>query len=277
MFSRAVIFTDLSLASDAVISRADSLRDLGVDEVVLAHVYDVMGGAEAPGAEDSEAFERQAARLEGLGLRLRVDSGVGTTDSAMREVVERNAAALVVLGCGHAGDEGALFREHSRLAGALRRPVLVTPLSASAPAGKPLLERVLFPTDFSSGASEAARAVRSLAARRPESVTVLHVTDIHPDPEDDRLPAKRRAEAATALAEVGAGLRGSGAMQVDAQLVVGDPPAEVRERMVAGGYSLVVLGTGRDQHEPDARPGTVESAVTAACAVPVLLVPPTRH
>lgn len=276
MYSCAVFCTDLSDASDHVIALAPEVAQLGVREAVLTHVVDVFSSPPTDrlqGPEGDTMFERQIRALEAEGMRVRVDVPVGHVSYSVEEVARRCGADLVVLGGRGLGIFQAAFSGSvsSDLVRISTRPVL---LGLKHPDGMPLLERVLFPTDFSESAARAREALEVVVGVGVRSVHLLHVQDstrlagatTHTLRDYDTTDMTRLEKRRVRLLDLGAD-------EVTTEIAHGHPSEIVAKTAASGEYTLVVMGGRGRTQTADRFLGSVSDAVIRRSACPVLLFP----
>jgi nucleotide-binding universal stress UspA family protein len=274
MFSRALVATDLSPSSEALVSCAGSLSALGVREAVLVYVIDLANAA--PATPDDAAFERQLSSLETAGIRVRVETPVGYAPYAIAELAERYDTGLVVMGSHGKGlftnaFSGSVSSDVVRLT---TTPVLLAPAVGfdTAEAGRAACERllasVLVPTEFSPASERAFRLSAGLADRMG-SLELLHVVESTLEAVRDG----RESHARRDLDILARRARDAGANDVRVTIVSGTPDRMVAERASSGDYTLVILAP-RCQDTADRPFGSVADATLQTSVCPVLLSPP---
>ncbi len=276
LFRVAAVCADLEEPVDRVVSLGRDVYELGVREVVLVHVVDAFGDRSRigpPGPEADRAFSDQIAALESLGLKVRVDVPVGHVSYSLEDVSDRFGADLVAVSgrgldaLGSASDRAV----SSDIARVSTRPVLA---SVGRRREGSILDRVLFPTDFSEAATTARGCLEQSMRWGSRSVHLLHVQDIarlgtapgilrEYDTTDTLRLEKRRQR-----------LLDLGAREVTTSIVHGDPAAEVAMAAASGGYSLVMMGSRGRSQTTDRFLGAVSAGVVARAACPVLLASP---
>ncbi len=286
MFETAIVCTDLSSDSDALVSCSAGLAALGVREAILAHVIDVSDdprGLYAGTDEAEETYQRQYDSLVRSGLDVRVEALVGRPAFSLEEVRRRYAADLLVIGCRRVGEFG------ESLSGSISADLLQlseTPLLlASLPArtedsdavGMPcaILRKVLCCVDPPDTSSNVFDKLVELIDRGATDITLLHVQDrrLSLDHSDRSLPEHDCCDAVR-MARMRDQLLAAGAESVRAELSYGSPTDELTSRASSGEYSLIVLGN-RAQCSPHESHtlGEASDNVIRASMTPVLLVP----
>ena len=286
MFTKALLATDLSPASQAVVGCVKGLRALATRECVLLHCFDVPQVAafsEEMKAHFLQSMEEQKRLLEGQGfiVAMRAEPGLPQTE-VPRIAAEEECSLLVVGSHGHSlghdiflGGIASAVVQHASL------PVLVLRLTTGE-GGQPMcvtgrcdfLDHVLFPTDFSDNAEHAfaylAKAVESGARK----VTLLHVQDRtrlathleHRLAEFNEVDRGRLERMKVRLSEMGSA-------EVNMELPYGLPKAEILERAKAGKASLVIMGSQGRGSLGELFLGSVSHYVARRAESPVLLVP----
>ncbi|MDA3935786.1 MAG: universal stress protein [Actinomycetota bacterium] len=282
MYEKAVICTDLSADSDALVQCVAHLQSIGMRSVVLTHVVDIFSpsaGSQGAGACDA-AFQRQVKVLEDHGITVTVDMPLGHAAFSLDEVSRRHRAGLIVVGSGSTGWFGAPFSDSasSDKVQLSRTPVLLASpgavemrLSGDCPS---LLSNVLYATDFSDTAERAfghlAYAVRMGAKR----ITLLHVQDtdlITRVAESCASEFDRRD--AIRLIKIRERLEQCGSCDVTCDIVSGTPTNEVSRRSAEGEFTYVVLGSHGRSLDAQGPLGGVSDSVIRDSIAPVLLVP----
>lgn len=282
MYDKAVICTDLSADSDALVSCAVHLRPLGLRAAVLTHVVDIF--SPAPGArgaaECDSAFQNQVQILESQDVSVTVDMPLGHAAFSLDEVSRRHDAGLIVVGSKSTGWFGAPFSQEgaSDAVKFSRTPVLLAStkavqrrLSSECPS---LLDNVLYATDFSDTAEQAFEHLAYAVKMGAKRITLLHIQDTEIlknvaescASEFDRRDALRLLKIRDRLAKFGSA-------EVSCEIVSGRPIEEVSRRTAGGEYSYVVLGSHGRSYCAAGPLGGVSDAVIRDSVVPVLLVP----
>lgn len=277
MFEKAVVCTDLSDESEALVACAASLMGLGLQEIVLTHVVDVFGRGEPTLTPEAEAaFSRQVESMERQGLRVRVEAPLGHPAFSVREVAANHGASLVVAGTHGASILAAPFSGSvsSDLVAVTRTPLLVAALKPGIGSIPPLLDHVLVATDFSDAAACASDTGIELVRVGAMRFTLLHVQDVariqrwesRSLDEFDRTDTIR-------LERLRERLQSAGAADVESEIVHGSPAEELRSRAVAGTYSLIVMGSRGRSERTDAALGGVSDRAMRSTHTPILFVP----
>lgn len=271
MFASVLVGTDLTAASDGLITCLRGLKSLGTREVTLVHALGLRHLGEmkhllAPLVEPRASAQRQA--IERLGLRASLEIAPGTPAAEIGRLARERDATLLLLG---SGDSVA----HELLLGSVTVQVLhrtsIPALLCHCPAGSPSTPRdgsglgahVLHATDFSDAASRAADLVGQLVRAGARRVTLVHVR--HGAEADHRLLEHLRTRF---LME--------GADEVSVEAPVGVPAEAIVNAATQREASVVVMGTTGRGSASALVLGSVSHRVARGSPVPVLLVPPDR-
>lgn len=276
MFRCAVFLTDLGEGCGRVISLGRDVRALGVTDAVLVHLVDIFGrtdGGRLRSPSRDDLFTEQLEALERLGLRVRVDVPVGHVTYSVEEVASRHDADIIVvggrsLGLFESAHSGGVSADLARISA---RPVLLGP---SHPDEVPLLDRVLFPTDFSETAAMARQVLERSVAAGVRSVHLLHVQDmarLAGTPTSDMREFDARDT--VRLEKWKRRLLARGAEEVTTEIVHGHPVEVVSAAAADGGFSLIVMGRRGRSPGPERLLGSVSDAVIKVATCPVLLAP----
>jgi nucleotide-binding universal stress UspA family protein len=289
MFTRVIIATDLSEASDQIVVNLTGLTALGTREVILAHAMDIAPQSiSTPGFDYNEALRgdlsrRAQARLGKLrdvvgaqGFEASARIIYGTPAAALDALARSAQASLVIVGSRGSslarnimlGGNALDILQHSRV------PVLLKRLirnEAGATSQYRLLCRdfpnhLLFPTDFSATAERAFQVVQSIVDRCGSSVTLLHIEAANDPHRSDTTRAR--------LEEKAAALRKGGAAEVIVKLKTGNPAEEIARATMVGGVSLLVLGTQGHGFIDQLFLGSTCRELVGTAAVPILTIPP---
>jgi len=190
MFTRIVVATDLSAASDRVIACLRGLKPLGARQAVLVHALglrhlDVMKFELTRWAEPRLA--EQKAALEALGYKTTVEVVPGIPEIEVNRIAAEHKTSLIAV-----GSHGATLAREVLIGGValaiLHRatvPVLVMRLRLTEADRQPqcaaacadFRKHILYPTDFSDNAEHAFRYLEKIVASGAKHVTLLHVQD----------------------------------------------------------------------------------------------------
>lgn len=290
MFRKLLVGTDLTPASDAVLSCLGQLKALGLEEVVLTHVVYVahtVGLAEALTEEAKPGLARQKELLESQGLRVRTEAMTGLPAHRLADRADEEDVSAIVLG----SHSRSLL--HGLLAGSVSlgvlgittKPVLLVRLEVAAAAeGEScrlactrLFEHVLFPTDFSETAEQAFHYLQHVVEATRSRVTLLHVQDksrLSPhllsrlqgfnEIDTERLGCLRDR------------LLQQGASEVDIRIEFGLPLPVILDALAKGDFSLIVMGSQGRGFVSELVLGSVANGVARKAPRPVLFVPKPR-
>lgn len=289
MFAKAILATDLSPASDRIVSCISCLKGLGVREIVLTHAlgirhlddmrYELLRMLEPH-------LERQREELEKAGFAACIRAPRGMPVEELVRVTREQDAEIVIMGSvGHSlahdvllGSTVLQFIHHSPV------PVLILRVHPSSEGGEPfcvdsppdLGSHILYATDFSDNAEFAYQTVKHLVAEGARRVTLLHVQDIahlgratkEQLSEFDRIDQERLERRKAELATLGKA-------EIDIVVLHGHATEEILKHSREG-VSLIVLGSQGRGYFRDVFLGSTSHNVARHATVPVLLVPHPR-
>ncbi len=290
MFSKMLVATDLSEASERVICTLGGLKALGTQEAVLVHCFnirDVGTLADTLMEAAQPTFDRQKQALEGLGFRVTGEMVLGLPHIEINRMAREHGCSLIVV-----GSHGETMAGQIMLGGvasavihSAELPVLILRLRLEEENGQVTcgevecdpLEHVLFPTDFSDNAEHAFSWVEKIAECGARRITLLHVQDktligrhlTERLDEFNRIDTERLERLEKTLVEMGAG-------QVVLDLPFGHPKQEIIARTKGDGVSLVVMGSQGRGYLAEFFTGSVSHAVARRSEAPVLLIPAVR-
>lgn len=287
MFKKILVCVDPYPPDNKLISCAVSLKKLGAEEVVLAHIL-----VDAPSGLDgmliSQArpeMERQKHLLEEAGLRASITMETGIPAPSLNSLAEKEDVSLIIIGA-----QGRGLLESITLAGSplgnvsakllhiSRRPVLLIPggLPAKDSGGEfpDPFARLLYPTDFSDTAEIAFAYLETMVRATQCPIIMLHVQNrSRPAPHlGHRLKELHNLDERR-LQRLQGWLKGLGAQDVRIDLAQGDPGEEIVARATAGGCSLILMGTQGKSITREILLGSVAHHVARHATQPVLFIP----
>jgi len=291
MFTKIVVATDLSSASDRVIACLRGLKPLGARQAVLVHALglrhlDIMKYELARWAEPRLA--QQKAVLESLGYETSVEIPPGIPEVEVNRIATEQGASLIVV-----GSHGVTLAHEVLIGGVAlailhraTRPVLVMRVQIAAQKQAPECEAVcadftkhiLYPTDFSYNAEHAFRYLEAIVKAGAKRVTLLHVQDRakidphlkHKLEEFNRIDTERLQRHRDALLKLGA-------TEVNIELLYGSPVQEILRLARERGVSEIVMGSQGRGFIAEVFLGSVSHQVARHATVPVLFVPAVRN
>lgn len=287
MFRKILVCIDPYPPDNNLTSRAVSLKKLGAEEVVLAHILvDVPPGLD--GMLISQArpeMERQKKILEEAGLKASIAMEVGVPAHALNDLAEKEDVSVIIIGAHGWGliesmtlAGSPLGNVSTKLLHITRRPVLLIPATLPTMEAEPeipdLFAHILFPTDFSDTAEIAFAYLETVVRARQCPVTLLHVQDrsrpaLHLG---HRLKEVQNIDGVR-LQRLKGWLEGLGTPKVSIDLTQGSPGDEIVARAKAGDYSLILMGTQGKSLTREILLGSVAHQVARHAAQPVLFIP----
>jgi len=289
MFSKVMLATDLSVASDRVVEYMETLRALDCREVVLTYVIYVkhlVGLSDALRDEASPRLDTQKAALEAEGFEVSVETPVGVPGVEItRLALDTGCKAVVVGSHGHSlARDIALGGVATDVVHRAELPVLVVRLQileeepqCCRVVSADVLSHVLYATDFSDNAERAFLYVEELARSGCKKMTLMHVQDvsrIRPHLED-RLKEFNEIDRSR-LDRMASRLRDLGVQKIDLQIPYGAPAKEIVDYVQSNCPSIVVMGAHGHGFIADIFVGSVAHNVARLSQSPVLLIPPVR-
>lgn len=295
MFSKVLVATDLSPASDAVLDCLDGLHSLGAREVTLLHVIfvhlhypETYDTEEAIRKAGEPKLEEQTTRLQEKGFTVTAETAVGRPAKVVAQYAAERGMSLIVVGSHGASmqREVLLGSVTTELLHRATAPLLVVRHKIlEEPDGQvrcelacaDILADVLHPTDFSDTAERAFSYVQKLAAGGARRIRLLHVQDqakLSPHLAD-RLAEFNEIDSAR-LSRLRDRLVSVGAPHVFTEVAYGSPTSEIIKRASDGATTLIVLGSQGRSFLAEVFLGEVAHNVARLAPVPVLLIPHPR-
>ncbi len=284
MFWKILVATDLTPASDELIECVESFRELGTEEVVLAHVtelVDATGAVEVLPVQPVDVelvLSRQRDSLERLGLKVAVEALLGTPALMLEQAARDHGVNVIVAGSHGKGliRSAALGSVSRELLRTTRHPLLLDRLELEA-AGeggsscRKIFTRILFPTDYSETAEKALDFLGKIALETGCSITLMHVMETHGEDQENE---RRREEECWYLLEAKKRrLERLGAAEVSIDLVHGRAAEEILSSMSKGAFTSIVMGGKGKGVLTELILGSTANEVARRSTLPVLFVP----
>lgn len=290
MFGTALMATDLSPASQAMVRCAHALEPLGVRKILLLHALGLrhlkdMAPRLREEVEPRIAEQEAGLRAQGFEVEKAVVPGLPS-----QEILEASRAGevslLVMAATGDIPRAIVLGSVTCHVLHEATRPVLVLHLRpADGEDGEvaercevictDLLGHVVYGTDFSDTAERAFRVLEALAPLGVDRVTLVHVQDHARLREGDRerLEEFDRIDRGR-LERLRDDLEHHGVTQVDIEIPFGSPVREIVALTRDEDVTMVLLGTQGRGFFGELLLGGVAHKVARRASVPTLLVPP---
>jgi len=286
MFSRMLVATDLSEASERVLCALGSLKAWGTREVVLINCFNIRDvGTLAPGLMElsKPAFEKQKKVLEEMGYSVTAKMVLGLPQIEISRQADEYDCSLIVVGShGHSFSKDILLGgTASAVIHSARRPVLILRLNGHDPEQKGAacncLGHILFPTDFSDNAERAFSYVRKIVESGAKRVTLLHVQDREKIERHlkDKLEIFNEIDRGR-LERLKTELTSLGARDVEIEIPYGNPKKEIVDRANRPDVALVVMGSQGRGYLEEVFLGSVSHEVARRSKAPLLLIPALR-
>lgn len=288
MFTRFIVATDLSPASDAVTRCLKGLQDFGAKDCLLLQCLSFRDAASTAYSYHTEPLEellkQQKALLEDQGFTVEVRTVVGAPKREINHIAVKENYDLIVLGA-----QGHSLAEEKILGGVAfgviiktQKPVLVVPVEKSGEESACLPfetcgfgEHVLFATDFSEMADNAFSALKQLVAEGVKQVTLVHVQDKIKLEQHlkDRLEEFNEHDRGRLDGLKQALLKIVPSLQVNTEVCYGIPHEEICRLIREHGVKMAVMGTQGRGFVREFFLGSVSHNVVRNSNVPVLLIP----
>lgn len=292
MFKKILFATDISKASDAVLSCGNGLKNLGAEEVILFYALGVrhIESLKYLLKDIAEpALLRQKKMLEDQGLNVKLEIVPGIPSEEINKFAETKDVSLIVIGThGETAAQHILFRIGGVTSEVLHhhtKPLLVVrTIVTEGDKGEKCVEascmdfrkRILYPTDFSDTAFRAFTYLEKLVESGAKKITLMHVQEkskIEKHLKDkleefnkidnERLEMRRKI------------LLEKGAEDVQIKISYGAPTKEILEEAKKD-YSLIVMGSQGRGFIEEIFVGSVSHNVVRNANISVLLVPALR-
>lgn len=292
MFSKVMIATDLSEASDKLISCVTGLKQLGTQEVILFHALRIkhLDYLKFDLIRDAEPYLlKQKAALEGYGYGFKTSIEIGESETSyeLNRAAKKDDVSLIII-----GSHGKSLLKHALLGGEAtkilqhhQKPVLVIKIKVIERKEITSCEasclndtgRILYSTDFSDTAQLAFTYVEKMVESGWKKVSLLHVQD---SSRIDRHLKERLEEFneidSERLQMLKDALIKKGATDVDIVLPYGLPAQEIIKASKNDHFSLIVMGSQGRGFTEEIFMGSVSHNVVRQADIPVLLTPALR-
>lgn len=285
MFTRILVATDLSEASERFICELKGLRKLGSNEIVLIHCLNIRDvGSLSHQLMDlaKPVFEKHKQLLEDQGFKVTAKMVLGLPHIEISRMASAHDCSMIVI-----GSKGRTMAADLLLGSvanaviqSVTRPVLVLHLQLKEEAGMIIcekvtcdpLEHILFSTDFSDVAERAFGYLEQIVRSGGRQVTLLHIQNSLIC-EEGKLDEFNRIDRER-LERMEHRLKDCGNAKVNIELLYGLPKRKIVERLEQGDYSLIVMGTQGRGFFGKLLMGSVANYVARNVLIPILFVPP---
>ncbi|MCX6645070.1 MAG: universal stress protein [bacterium] len=290
MFTKIVIGTDLSEASDCVIGCLHELKSWGASEIILTYALGIrhLDSLKYELARQAEPkLQEQKKLLEDQGYKVAIRIEPDTPAFEINRVARETNASMIVIGA-----QGATLARDLLLGSVAtevlyqaHHPVLVAKLLIDATkdqvrckmACSDFRTHVMFATDFSDTAERAFSYLEKIVEGGGHRISLVHVQDRpHIDPylrnrldEFNQIDQERMERMQIRLKELGA-------RDIRIAIPYGHPVEEILSYAHNEGATLIVMGTMGRTALASVLLGSVSYRVTRLSKVSMLLVPPVR-
>lgn len=291
MFKEFIVATDLSPASQAVVSCLSGLKDYGAENCLLLQCLSFADAASSAFSYDAEKLAEllkiQKDILEKQGFNVEVRSVVGAPKYEINQIANTEGYELIVV-----GSQGKSIAEEKMLGGVAygiinksSKPVLVIPIKKESGDDNicatyqrcKFTDHLLFATDFSEVANNAFATLEKLAVHGVKKVTMVHVQDkVNLEQHlKDRLEEfnehdRKRLEYLKGL------LSKKSDAEIETEICYGLPHEEITRLVLERNAQMVVMGTQGRGFMGEIFLGSVSHNVVRLSEAPVLLVPVKR-
>ena len=291
MFKKILFATDISKASDAVLSCGNGLKNLGAEEIILIYALGVrhIESLKYLLKDIAEpALLRQKKMLEDQGLNVKLEIVPGIPSEEINKYAEAKDVSLIVIGThGETAAQHILFRiggVTSEILHSHTKPLLVVRTKVTEVNGEKCVEsscedfdkNILYPTDFSETAYRAFTYLEKIVESGAQKITLMHVQDkskIDKHLKDkldefNKIDTERLEMHKKTLLE-------KGATDVQIKIPYGIPTKEILEEAKKD-YSLIVMGSQGRGFVEEIFVGSVSHNVVRNANTSVLLIPALR-
>lgn len=291
MFKKILIASDLSPASDAIISCMNGFRSLGVEEIILFYALGIKY-LDSLKYLIQDAVEpkliKQKSTLENFGFNTTLEIVPGIPSEELKRVAKEKDVSLIVIGShGETAASHLLFRiggVTSEVLHSHEKPLLLIRTKVSEVNGEKCVEtscadfkgRILYATDFSDTAQRAFNYVEKIVEDGCKNVTLLHVQDKSKIDKHlkDKLDEFNKIDTER-LEMLKERLIKKGAENVTIKIPYGNPTQEILNES-KNGYTLIVMGSQGRGFIKELFIGSVSHNIARSADISVLLIPALR-
>lgn len=290
MFTKILVATDASEASNHLVACLGDLRKIGAQHVVLAHVINVQtvgAVSETTQRHYETKLQEQSRALQPMGYTTEAKVVWGVPFVEIESLAAQTGANLIAT-ASHGrsmvaqallGSTAQAILHHARLPVLLFRVQIMEENGGNTcrAACTQFFTHILHPTDFSETAERAFQELEQIVRQTKCAVTLLHVQDkAKMDPHlKHRLEEFNRTDQER-LERRREHLLKAGAAEVRIHVPYGSPTGLILEQARAGGYSLILMGTQGRGFLKEVFLGSVAYNVARQAPLPVLFVPALR-
>lgn len=285
MFTKVLIPTDLSAASDELIKYARELKTIGVEEVLLVHILDVrnVGGLdETLRVYDAPKIENQALILKEAGIKTKTMIPLGVPFIEINNIAEEECVDLILVGShGESMIKEILIGSVAdSIIRNIKKPVLVQKYNVIENNKKcelkykQIFEKIMYATDFSDNAERALEYLDKVVQETKAPVHLVYVQDsskIHPHLEN-RLEEFNRIDKER-LEQIKHKLCNLGSSSVTFSIPYGIPVSCLLNEAKEVSPTLIIMGNRGRSWANELFIGGVSHNVVRLSDVPVLLIP----
>ncbi len=282
MFRKILFPTDFSDYSLKTLEYVVGLKDVGAEEVILAHVIPAL--EEYPvtlGIKDKAKLEMQKHEgvLKDQGFKVRSLVEMGTPTQQLLSLAEAEKVSIIVVGSHGKGllEEVLIGSVSERIAREAKVPVLLVRYKVLEDLkgrhlesfSTQLFNKILFPTDFSFSSERALEFVRALKGAGTKEVVITNVID-------DRYlfpyrAKEARRESGIRLEVIKRELEERG-MKAKVHVPLGAPLVKILRLSEEEDVSLIVLGSHGKGFVREMLLGSVSENIIRQAKRPVLVV-----
>ena len=291
MFKKILIASDLSPASDSVITCMKGFKSLGVEEVILFYALglkyiDSLKTLLKDSVEPALIKQQNTIKAEGFNTTLEIAPGIPSEE--IKRVAKAKDVSLIVIGShGESAASHLLFRiggVTSEVLHSHEKPLLLIRTKVTEVNGEKCVEpscadfkeKILYATDFSDTAHRAFDYVERIVEDGCKNVTLLHVQDKTKIDNylKDKLEEFNRIDTER-LEMLKERLVKKGAANIEIKIPYGNPTQEILNES-KNGYTLIVMGSQGRGFIKELFLGSVSHNVARSADVSVLLIPALR-
>ncbi len=291
MFKRILIASDLSPASDSIITCINGFKSLGVEEVILFYAMGIkyLDSLKYLIKDSVEPIlNKQLNIIKSSGFNATLEIVPGIPSEEIKRVAQEKNVSLIVIGShGESAATHLLFRiggVTSEVLHSHEKPLLLIRTKITEKNGEKCVEsscadfkgKILYATDFSDTAYRAFEYLEEIVKNGCKNVTLFHVQDktkidkhlIHKLEEFNKIDTERLEMLKERLIQ-------KGAVNVQIKIPYGNPTQEILNESKSG-YTLILMGSQGRGFIKELFLGSVSHNIARSAEISVLLIPAVR-
>lgn len=274
MFKKVLLATDFSQCAEQLWNCVDELKELGMEEVLAAHIAPLMSGGRSQD-QAREALDAKKAELVSRGINSRSIVRVGLPAHEINDLAVKEQADLILVGAKGENRIREIFLGSTvwDLIRTGRTPILIEKFimedNKCVAVCTKKFRRVLLPIDFSEDSFRVYSLFINKLAGRVEEAVLVHVVD---KGHTEEVVEKQKDEALDRLTALRQNLEDAG-IKTEIRVRIGMPARQIAKIAEEDNVSLVMMATRGAGNIRELFVGSTAENVIRDSSRPVLLFP----